>query len=75
MSLTWTDNSNNEQGFHIERAPNGSTAFVVVGTVAANATAYSESVARGNYNYRVQAFNQSTGRVSIYSNVVNVRSK
>ena len=74
VSLTWRDNSSNEAGFHIERAPNGSSAFVVVGTVAANAVTYSEPVARGNYNYRVQAFNQTTGRVSSYSNVVNVRS-
>jgi PKD repeat protein len=75
VSLTWRDNSNNETGFHIERAPNGSSSFTMVGTVAANATSYSESVPRGNYNYRVQAFNQSTGKVSNYSNTVNVRSK
>jgi hypothetical protein len=75
VSLSWKDNSSNETGFHVERAPSGSSAFAVVGTVGANVTTYSESVARGTYNYRVQAFNQTTGRVSNYSNVANVRSK
>jgi PKD repeat protein len=75
VKLTWGDNSNNEEGFRIERAPSGSSAFAVVGTAASNVTSYSESVARGNYNYRVQAFNLTTGKVSAYSNVVAVRSK
>ncbi len=74
-SLAWKDNSSNEEGFRIERAPSGSTAFVVAGTRPANATSYSESVSRGNYSYRVQAFNSSTGAVSAYSNVVTVRVK
>ena len=72
-SLTWKDNSSNEQGFHIERAVSGSTAYAVVGSVGANVTSYSEPVARNTYNYRVQAFNQSTGTVSGYSNVVSLR--
>jgi hypothetical protein len=75
VTLGWKDNSSNEQGFRIERAPDGSSAFVLVGTAGANAVKYSESVARGAYNYRVQAFNQATGKVSGYSNVINVRSK
>ncbi len=72
-TLTWTDKSTNESGFHIERAAGGSSAYTVVGTVGANVSGFSQSVARGTYNYRVQAFNQSTGRVSAYSNVVSVR--
>lgn len=72
-SLTWKDNSSNETGFHIERASSGSTAYVVAGSVAANVTTYAESVARGTYSYRVRAYNQTTGRVSGYSNVVSVR--
>jgi PKD repeat protein len=75
VKLTWVDNSNNEEGFRIERAPSGSSAFAVVGTAASNVTSYLDLVARGNYNYRVQAFNQTTGKVSAYSNVVAIRSK
>jgi PKD repeat protein len=74
-SLTWKDNSNNETGFHIERAVSGSSNYAVVGNVGANATSYSESVAKGNYSYRVQAYDTSTGRTSAYSNVVTVRVK
>ncbi len=72
VTLTWTDNSSNEQGFRVERASSGST-YKLVGTVGANSTTYSETVARGTYNYRVQAYNQSTGKVSAYSNAISVR--
>src|SRR6185369_8650099 len=73
VTLAWTDNSTNETGFRIERAPSGSTAFVVVGTVGANVTAFSQSVARNTYLYRVQAFNATSS--SGYSNTVSVRVK
>jgi len=73
--LAWKDNSNNEQGFHIERAPAAPGPFTVAGTVGAGITSWSERIARGTYFYRVQAYNQSTGRVSAYSNVVTVRVK
>ena len=69
--LNWTDNSTNETGFQIERAPSGSTSFVLVGTVGANVKAFTHSVSRGNYLYRVRAFNASS--VSAYSNTVSVR--
>jgi PKD repeat protein len=76
MSLRWTDNSNNEQGFYVERAPSGAGVFTRIATTAANATAYSASgVASGTYLFRVQAFNTTTGRVSAYSNQVSVRIK
>jgi hypothetical protein len=70
-TLTWKDNSSNETGFHIERAPSGSTSFAVVGTVAANVTTFKDTVSRGNYVYRVQAFNATA--VSAYSNTVTVK--
>jgi PKD repeat protein len=76
MSLRWTDNSNNEQGFYIERAPSSTGVFARIGTVAANATTFSQSgVASGTYLFRVQAFNTSTGRVSAYSNQASVKVK
>jgi len=76
MSLRWTDNSNNEQGFYVERAPSSSGVFVRIATTAANATTYSGSgVASGTYLFRVQAFNTTTGRVSAYSNQVSVKIK
>jgi PKD repeat protein len=72
-TLTWKDNSNNETGFYIERAPSGSTKFARIGAVAASVTTFKDNVSRGAYDYRVQAFNGSL--VSAYSNTVTVRVK
>jgi hypothetical protein len=70
VNLTWTDNSNNETGFQVERSTNGST-FAVIATTAANTTSYRDSSAvKGQqYFYRVAAKN-SVG-LSGYSNVVS----
>jgi PKD repeat protein len=73
--LNWNDNSSNEEGFYIERAPQGSASFQQVGQVGANVRTFSQNLARGNYTFRVRAFNLTTGRVSAYSNSVNVRVK
>jgi PKD repeat protein len=76
VTLRWTDNSNNESGFTIERAPSSTGVFARVGQVGANSTAFSQSgVTSGTYLYRVQAFNTTTGRVSAYSNQVSVKIK
>ena len=73
VTLKWTDNSNNETGFRIERAPSGSTSFATIGTTGANVTTFTENVARKTFVYRVAAFN--TTAASSYSNTVSVRSK
>jgi PKD repeat protein len=73
VTLKWTDNSTNETGFYIERAPSGSASFVRIATLGANVTTYTDSVARNTYLYRVQAFNATA--VSAYSNTVTVRVK
>ena len=74
-TLNWTDNSNNETGFYMERAPSGTTKFARVRSVAADINTFTNTVSRGTYVYRVQAFNVTTGRVSAYSNTAtaNVR--
>ena len=70
-TLSWRDNSTNETGFHIERAPSGSTSFAVVGSVGMNVTTYRDTVSRGSYVYRVRAYNATA--VSLYSNTVTVK--
>ncbi len=58
VTLTWTDNSNNETGFTIQRATDAAfTAGLNTQTVAANATTASQSVPTRNvtYYYRIQA--------------------
>ena len=73
VMLSWRDNSNNEAGFYVERAPSGSSNFVQIGTTAANAISFKDTVGRGNYVYRVRAFNGSA--TSAYSNSVTVNVK
>jgi PKD repeat protein len=73
VTLRWTDASTNETGFHVERTPFKQNAWTRVGTVGANVTTFSETASRGTYDYRVQAFNGTTGRTSGYSNVARVR--
>ncbi|HEX8253140.1 MAG TPA: fibronectin type III domain-containing protein, partial [Thermoanaerobaculia bacterium] len=62
ISLAWTDNSTNEEGFRIDRCDDaGCTNFVPIGQTAANATTYVDSALRAStlYRYRVQSFNSA----------------
>lgn len=74
VTLRWIDNSNNEEGFYLERGRRrkGRISYSRVGQVAQNVTTYSEDVSNGTYYYRVQAYNLTTGRVSGYSNELKV---
>ena len=59
ITLNWQDNSNDEAGFHIERALSAAGPWELVGTVGANVTSFTDSglVASTTYYYRVLAFN------------------
>ena len=59
MGLTWSDNSNNETGFVIERQAWGSGSWVTLTTVGAGVTSYADrTVAESTqYSYRVSATN------------------
>jgi C1A family cysteine protease len=73
INLSWTDNSDNETGFAIERCQGtGCTNFGQIATVGANITTYSNSNLTGNttYTYKVRAYN--AGGNSGYSNTVSV---
>jgi hypothetical protein len=75
INLSWTDNSNNETGFKIERCQGVScTNFVEIATTAANATSFNNTgLARNTrYRYRVRAFN-AVGN-SGYSNIATART-
>jgi PKD repeat protein len=75
VNLAWTDNSSNETGFYVERAPAGSTSFARIGQVGANVTTFFDTPGSGRFVYRVQAFNSSTGQTSAYSAQVTIRVK
>ncbi len=73
ISLTWTDDSNNEDGFSIERSTDGST-FTPVGTVGVNITSYVDSGLnpQAKFYYRVRAYNSfNGGSDSAYTNIAN----
>jgi len=75
VQLAWTDASNNEDGFAIERCTKrGCNDFVEVGRVGANASVYSDGGLTNNtqYFYRMRAFN--AGAVSGYTNIVSAKT-
>jgi hypothetical protein len=76
INLSWTDNSNNEMGFKIERcAGNNCNNFAEIAQVGANVTNFPNTTGlSGNswYRYRVRAFNGSGN--SAYSNTISVKT-
>lgn len=79
FTLIWSDNSTNELGFVIERAPglNATLGFVEIGGVETNVTTYIDAgLPDGvSYSYRVRAWNLRTPsgpiQYSAYSNVAS----
>ncbi|HEX9823253.1 MAG TPA: fibronectin type III domain-containing protein, partial [Actinomycetota bacterium] len=71
ISLSWTDNSTNEDGFKIERSPAGQGSWSEVATVGAGTTTYLDTglTASTAFDYRVRAHN--AGGNSPYSNVAS----
>lgn len=60
IKLSWTDNSDNEDGFIIERAGHGGITYSEVGKVEAGVTTFIDNTAgQGEYSYRVSSFNKS----------------
>ena len=70
IALAWTDTSNNENGFTVERSVDG-VSFTTIAQVGANSSRYTNSGLSSNtrYTYRVRAYN-GTGSSS-YSNAAS----
>jgi hypothetical protein len=70
ITLTWQDNSNNEDGFDVERSTDG-TNFNQIAQTAANVVTFDDTTVAPatQYFYRVRAFN--TAGNSAYSNVAS----
>ncbi len=70
LNVAWQDNSNNEDGFNIERSTSASGPFSKIATVGANITTHINAnlPEATNFCYRVNAFNASG--VSSFSNVI-----
>ena len=72
--LAWTDSSNNEAGFAVQRSSDGQT-FSQIATVAANVVTYVDTNPGSSkfVYYRVRAFNAAGN--SALSNTVKVRNR
>ncbi|WP_421896743.1 DUF7594 domain-containing protein [Marinoscillum sp.] len=70
VNLTWTDNSENERGFTLERKTTDS--FAEIGTLDENTTSFTDQSVNPatTYVYRIKAFN--AGGSSAYSNEIVV---
>lgn len=73
INLSWTDSTNDETGFYIERSPDNVT-FTQIASLGAT-TSYADSglSASTAYYYRVRAYN--AGGSSGYSNVANATTQ
>ncbi|MBN1339475.1 MAG: T9SS type A sorting domain-containing protein, partial [Bacteroidales bacterium] len=72
VELSWVDNSDNEDGFVIERTF-GSSSFIQIGKVDSNITTFTDKFmlsARMTYSYRVKSFLQSLS--SEWSNTITI---
>ena len=72
IELTWVDESDNEDGFEIERSLNGST-FEVIDEVGPDETTYTNTDLHKatEYSYRIRPYN-SEGHALVYSEIVTV---
>lgn len=73
INLAWSDRSNDEDGFRIERSNNGST-WTQIATVGPNVAVFASTGLSANktYYYRVRAFNIKG--TSAYSNRVSAKT-
>ena len=71
IDLTWSDNSNNEEGFKIERK-SGTDAYKLIATLNHNVMTYSDKsiVDPTNYMYRIFSYHQKGN--STHSNEINL---
>ncbi len=72
IKLTWRDNSNNEDGFKIERRTSSNSLFKQIGVVGCNVISIIDSgvCAKATYFYRVRAYNKA-GDLG-YSNTISI---
>lgn len=72
INISWTDNSDNETGFEIERKT-GNENYVIIGSVSSNISTFNIADLTPNttYTFRVSSFN-SFGSSSTYSNEISL---
>lgn len=75
VRLSWTDNSDNEAGFRIQRAVGSRGSFAYLATVGPDRSGFTDTTAVVGkvYRYRVRAFNEAGP--SAWSNTVRIRMR
>ena len=75
LTLTWDDQSSDEQGFEIERKEGAEGEYRKIGTVGPNVTEYTDSGLKPGtvYYYRVRAYN-AKGLYSAYAAEIRVKT-
>ncbi len=73
ITISWRDNSTNETGFKVERAPAAAGPWTYIGSTAATGYGDSALAAGTTYYYRVQAYNSSGN--SAYSNTASATTQ
>lgn len=71
LTISWTDNADNEMGYIIEKATSPAGPFVAIATIAANTNSFNDTRALTNgttYYYRIIAANANAA----YSNVAQI---
>jgi len=71
IDLTWTDNSNNETGFQIQRGLTSTGPFTTIATAAANATGYTDTGLSPSTTYYYQINATNSAGSSAYTTIVN----
>ncbi len=74
ITIGWSDNSNNETGFQLERSENNPLAFKIIDTIDADLIEYKNSKLKSNtiYYYRLTSFNQDGH--SAFSDTIKVQT-
>ena len=77
IDLTWTDNSNNEDGFRIERATGATSPdiFSQIASVGANVAQYPSSGLSSNTRYWYRVYSYNVAGNSIYSNTADATTQ
>lgn len=71
VTLTWTDNSNDETGFVLERSTDGGTTFVSLATLDPNATSYEDLAVEPEHTYVYRVRSVREARQSDWSNTIS----